>query len=310
LSFLGNSKPLLLVYRNMRQETLSQTVNIMLPPQFYTFKREPLPVKYAFQAKKVAPSLFEGLLEHTENYDYMVYREDDHWVFIAYNMVEIAHFLKSKGIGPEQVGKVFFAQQALDRFETPVQLGEKDVLFAIDGVVGNVPRAAFREETKIVQIDDSFTPSNGLSLQDSFNSFISQKQSIGLATLFTLFALIFFTEGWRYGSTSQTLKQEIETLLEEYPSLESQYKRQSIAKKYRVIDKNERKKRDIVKTLGSMIFKGVKVESFKMNDKGFTVRFKCDNTKVAKQLRELGKKEGFASIKTLTGNIVTIEEHL
>ena len=47
-----------------------------------------------------------------------------------------------------------------------------------------------------------------------------------------------------------------------------------------------------------------------MNEKGFTVRFKCTGAKVAKHLRELSKQEGFPSVKTLTGNIVSIEGKL
>ncbi len=307
---MGNSKPLLLVYRNMGQQSLSDTVNIMLTPQFYTLKKETLPLKYAFQAKKIAPSLFDGLLENTENYDYFVYREGEAWVFIAYDPQEINHFLVSKGIRPEQIGKIFFAQQALSFFTAPVLLGSKDTLSAIDDTVVVIPRSALSEEAETMTLDEDFTPKNGIVLQGSFNSFLSRKQAISLSVLFSLFALAFFMEGWRYSEGSEATKAEIEALIEEYPALQSQYTRKSIAEKYRTIDKNERKKRDSVKTLAGMIFKGVTVDSFKMDDKGFSVRFKCADAKVAKHLKELSKKEGFSSVKTLTGNIVQIEEKL
>jgi len=294
----------------MAQQSLSDTVNIMLSPQFYTLKKETLPLKYAFQAKKIAPSLFDGLLENTEKYDYFVYREEEAWVFIAYDPEAINHFLVSKGIRPEQLGKIFFAQQALPFFTAPVLLGSKDALAAIDKTVVVIPRSALSENTETLTVDERFTPKHGIVLQGSFNSFLSQKQAIALAALFSLFALAFFVEGRRYAEGSEVTKAEIEALIEEYPALQSQYTRKSIAEKYRAIDKNERKKRDTVKTLGSMIFKGVTVDSFKMDDKGFSVRFKCADAKVAKHLKELSKKEGFPSVKTLTGNIVQIEEKL
>ncbi len=307
---MGNSKPLLLVYRNMPKQSLSDTVNIMLTPQFYSLKKETLPLKYAFQVKKIAPSLFDGLLENTEKYDYLVYREGEVWVFIAYNLKAINHFLVSKGIRSEQVGKIFFAQQALDKFTAPVLLGDKDALAAIDGSVVLIPQAALEEGSETLTFDERFTPKHGVVLQGAFNSFLSKKQAIALATIFTLFALAFFLEGRRYSEGSEVTKAEIEALLEEYPALQSQYTRKSIAEKYRAIDKNERKKRDRVKTLGNMIFKGVTVDTFKMDDKGFLVRFKCTDAKVAKHLKELSKKEGFSSVKTLTGNIVQIEGKL
>ena len=310
MSFWENSKTLLPVYKNMAQQTLAETVNIMLTPQFYILKKVTLPVQYAFQAKKVAASMFDGLLEHPQNSDYLVYKENDDWVFIAYDLKEISHFLSTKGISADKVGKIFFAQQALSSFSTPVRLGSKDALVSMDGTVVLVPQSALEDNSKTVLMDEGFTPKNGISLHGAFNSFISQKQALGIAALFTLFALAFFAEGWRYSQSSQNTKAEITALLEEYPTLQSAYTRQSIAAKYRNIDKNERKKRDTVKTLAGMIFKGVKVDTFKMNEKGFAVRFKCTDAKVAKHLRELAKKEGFPSVKTLTGNIVSIEEKL
>lgn len=307
---MAKSKPLLLVYRNMPRQALSEVVNIMLPPQFYTLKKEALPLKYAFQAKNIAPSLFDGLLEDASKYDYMVYREEEKWVFIAYDLEEITAFLQSKGIEAEHVGKLFFAQQALDSFKNPVLLGEKDALIAIGDVVVNLPQTALKEGLTVQKIDEHFTPKSGLSLHTSFHSYLTQKQAIALATLFTLFALIFFVEGWRYGNSSGEIKAEITALLEEYPALESQYTRKNIAEKYKTIDQTERRKRDVIKTLAGMIFKGVKVETFKMDEKTFMIRYACTDAKVAKRLRELAKKLGFSSVKTLTGNIVQIEEKL
>lgn len=310
MSFWENSKPLLLVYRQMAQQSLEGSVNIMLPPQFYTLKRETLPIKYHFQVKKIAPSLFEGLLEEKEKHEYFVYREGDAWVFIAYAPGEILSFLESKGINAAQVGKLFFAQQAKEAFIKPVLLGEKSALVTIDDTVVMLPRAALKEESERDAIDASFTPKQGVTLQGAFHSFISQKQAIGLSLVLILLALTFFTEGWRYHASSEEMESEITALLEEHPSLQSQYKRRSIAEKYRAIDSLERKKRDSIKRLASLLFKGVKVERFSMDDKGFKVRFKCSDAKVAKHLRELAKKEGFSGVKTLTGNIVSIEESL
>ncbi|MCK5677360.1 MAG: hypothetical protein KAH72_02665, partial [Flavobacteriaceae bacterium] len=80
--------------------------------------------------------------------------------------------------------------------------------------------------------------------------------------------------------------------------------------KYKTIDKNERRKRDVVKTLAGMIFKGVKVGSFTLNEKTFKVEFICSDAKVAKRLVQLAKKSEFNSAKIVTGNVVHIEEKL
>ena len=310
MSFLGNSKALLLAYSGMKEHSLSHSVNIMLTPQFYTLKKEKLPVKYLYQAKKIAPSLFDGLVEDIQKYDYLVYKEEDEWVFIAYDLEVISNFLLSKGIKPEQVVKIFFAQQASSSFTGPVLLGEREALISLDNTVVIVPQVALKENDDILLFGDSFTPKTGVTLQGVHGSILNKKQTMGLAAIFILFSFMFFVEGWRYAHDSQAIEEEMQVLLEEHPSLQSEYTRESIATKYRTIDKNERKKREVVKTLAGMIFKGVKVGSFKLNEKEFKIEFVCSDAKVAKRLVQLAKKVTFNSAKVMTDNVVHIEEKL
>jgi len=63
LNFTGNIKRFILLYKGMPRQVLNETVNILITPQHYIIKRKELPVKYTYQAKKVAPSVFDGLLE-------------------------------------------------------------------------------------------------------------------------------------------------------------------------------------------------------------------------------------------------------
>jgi len=307
---LGNSNKLILVYRNMPQQQLSESVNIMLTPQFYSLKKEVLPLKYAFQAKKIAPSLFDGYLTDLEAYTYFVYKEGEKWVFIAYYEEEISKFLVSKGIQPEQVDKIFFAEQASEHITHPVALGEKNALLVLDGTVVTIPQNALNESAQSDTVLEAFTPKSGVTFQSSFHSYLTQKQALWISGIFLIFAVMYFVEGWRYAKSAALLQTEISALLEEYPSLQSEYTRKNIAKKYRTIDKNEHRKRDVVKSLAGLIFKGVKVDAFKMDEVQFSVRFKCADPKVAKRLKELAKREGFSGVKSLTGNIVAIEENL
>jgi len=294
----------------MKEQSLSDAVNIMLTPQFYTLKREKLPLKYLYQAKNIATSLFDGFLENAQKYDYLVYKEKDEWIFLAYDLEAISNFLVSKGIKLEQIGKIFFAQQASAYFTAPVLLGEKDALVSLDNTVVIIPQNALQNKSGILDFDNSFTPKTGVTPVGTHSSVLRKKQTIGLTVFFALFAFMFFVEGWRYSHNSQATQEEMQMLLEEHPSLQSQYTRESIAVKYKTIDKNERRKREIVKVLAGMIFKGVKVASFDLNEKAFKVEFSCSNAKVAKRLAELAKKVKFTSAKIITGNSVYIEEKL
>ncbi len=304
---MGSNKELLLVHAGMKRAFLSHSVNIMLTPQFYTLKKEELPVKYLYQAKRIAPSLFDGLLEQEGSYEYLVYKENDKWVFIAYNLGQIRSLLLSKGISPEQVSKIFFAQQALSSFSSPVLLGEKEALIALDNTVVMVPQTALEEEVKPLTFDSSFAPKKGVVIQGDKDSILSMGQAMMLATIFTIFAGMFFVEGLRYGNDSTATQEEMQTLLEEYPSLQSQYTRESVAAKYKEIDSKEREKREVIKSFSSMIFKGVTLTLVELNEKGFKAEFACSDEKVAKRLNELAKKENMKSSKVAGANSIQIE---
>ena len=308
MNFLGNTNELILVDSDMKHVTKTHPVNVMLTPQFYTLKRESLPVKYAYQAKRVAASLFEGLLEEKAEYQYFVYKEEDEWVFIAYDLEKIQSFLASKGLEAEHVAKIFFAQQSATSFSSPVLLGDSQALVNMDGTIVMVPQVALGEESgRTLRVNNSFAPLKGVVLESAVGSFLSQQQAISLAAVFLLFSVMFIVEGWRYGGDSDVQEAELRELLEAYPSLESSYTRDSILSKYRGIDSLERKKRDMIKILSRMIFKGSTLTSFALDDKKFQAQFACENDAVIKKLKELAGKEKFNTSKMSNKKALQVE---
>lgn len=307
MNFLGNNKELLLAYLSMKHVTLSESVNVMLPPQFYTLKKETLPVRYAFQAKKIAPSLFDGLLEEGKAYEYMVWKEGKEWVFLAYDLEMITTFLQSKGFALENVSKLFFAQQSVDLFDKPLLLGENEALVSLDQMVVVVPKGALTEEGPTLVFDDSFTPKKGVLLQGAYGSVLSRKQATMLAAIFTLFALMFFVEGWRYSGNAKAGEAQMQELLESHPSLQSKYTRESIVTKYKTIDAAERKKRDIIKMVSGMIFNGVTLTSLDIDEKEYKVQFSCKDAQVAKRIQSLAKNNKLNTTMVSGSNDIKIE---
>jgi hypothetical protein len=303
---MENSNMLVLMHRQMEITSPEGMVDVMLTPQFYTMKREALPVKYAYQAKKIAPSLFDGLLEEHGVYDYFVYREGETWIFIAYDTEEIIDFLKAKGIPPEKIGRLFFAQQALEHFTAPVQLGEKEFLSVIDRTVVVVPGQAL-PKTEAHSFDERFRPKRGVRLEMGKTSLFTRRQAAVLAVILLCFGMIWLIEGWRYGEKNHRLKTELETLYRDYPALQSTYARESVAFKYRTIDKRERRKRKIVGKIAGLIFKGVTLTRFELNDKTFKAHFTVKDQETVKRLGILVKSAGFRQHKEVSGNGVVIE---
>ena len=306
---MGKTKELLLVHTAMPRVTLDESVNVMLTPQFYTLKKEALPVKYAFQAKKIAVSLFEGLLEDDVDYEYMVSKEKDTWVFIAYDVEKIGTFLESKGISRQKVAKLFFAQQSVDAFKSPLALSETEALVVIDETVVVVPSMALDEEEQpSLVFDAGFTPSQGVTLKgESTSSVLTQKQAISLAAVFMAFAGIFLFEGTRYGGDSVESEAKLQALYEEYPAFSSSYTRDAELEKYRSIDKNERKKRDTIKAFSGMIFKGVTLTALHVDEKSFKAQFSCIDTEAANKVKALAKKAHYIASKVKGSTDLSIE---
>jgi len=310
---MGKNKELLLVHSSMERVNLVESVDIMLTPQFYTLKRESLPLKYAYQAKKIAPSLFEGLLEEGGNYEYAVLKEEDGWTFIAYDSEKITQFLESKGITVDKIAKIYFAQEALKSFTKPLILDEIQALVALENsTVVVVPRIALPEaEQEPLSFDESFLPAKGgVSLKGGTSSVFTQQQALSLAAIFLLFAGIFVVEGLRYSGNSQEDTEVLQSLYEAHPALESSYTRQGIIEKYRSIDKKERKKREVIKAFSSMIFKGVTLTSLNINDKKFKAEFSCTSVDVAKRVKRLAKKAGHNVSTIKQSNNLKLEGNL
>jgi len=306
---MEKTKELLLVHTDMKQisREYPDGVNIMLTPQFYTIKREEIPVKYGYQAKRIAPSLFEGLLDGQENYKYFAIKEDEKWLFIAYNPHDIKDILEQKGIEAEHVSKIYFAEQVAEKFHRPVLLGEKEALVNLDGTMTIVPKIVLNPDEVPMQITQGFTPKKGVAFEGRGKSLVSSNEAYTLAAIFALFAGIYFIEGSRYEGDSAAQEAQMQTLLENYPSLQSSYTRKSIASKYKTIDLKERKKRDIIKSLSHMIFKGSKLNHLSVDDKKFQAQFSCDDASITSKLRELAKKEKFNTNKIANSNDLKIE---
>ncbi len=306
---MENTKELILIHADLKQVSreYKDGVNIMLTPQFYTIKREEIPVKYSYQAKRIVPSLFDGLLENPEEYKYFVEKEDEDWLCIAYNPEEIKTVLEQKGILPEQVSKIYFAEQSAKQFTHPVLLGEKEALVNLGGTITIVPQIALNPDEKPMQITQDFIPKKGVAFEGRGKSFISTNEAYTLAAIFALFSVIYFVEGSRYGGDEAVEEAEMQTLLENYPSLQSSYTRKNIASKYKAIDTKERKKRDVIKSLSHMIFKGSKLNSMSIDDKRFKAQFSCKDASVTSKLKELAKKEKFTTSKIANSNDLKIE---
>jgi hypothetical protein len=307
---MEKNKELLLIHADMQnvEGSKMKRINIMLTPQFYTLKREAVPVKYTYQARKIAPSMFDGLLDDSLNYQYYV-EKGEKWLFIAYDVEKIKSFLKQKGFALENIVKIYFVDQALSLFTAPVLLGTEQALVNLNGTMTVVPQNILDTQSSPIEVDSQFLPKKGETLNLTNSVSIPNNETYILAAIFILFAAMYGVEGSRYSMQDTQTSKKVAELFEAYPSLSSTYARKSILDKYGHLDKKERQKREIVKQLSHIIFKGVTLHTLTITEHSVKAMFNCKDQNTMKKLISLVKNKKL-SVKQGSNNQVFIEGNL
>ena len=288
----------LFIHRDMKPATLLNSVEIILTPQFYTFIRENLDIRFAYQAKQIAESLFDDYLDNSKDYQYHVYKCQNDWCFFAYDIKEIEDFLKSIGIEKQRVSKIYFAQQLSEQLKKPIKLSEKNALLTIDDTVTLIPTKLMESTTEYNNLELKEQKFNSsISMGASLDSFVSLKETIVLSSLFFILGSIFVVEGNRIKSSVST-NEEIRTeLSNQYPKYSSAMLRQSILDKYQPINKQEKKKRESLKELSKFLSANSQLEQLTIDKNKITANIKTANANISNQVSRNAKARNFKSSK-------------
>jgi len=305
---MGNNKGLILVYKGMPKVSLEDRFNIVLTPQNYILKKEKLPIKQEYQSKKIVSSIFDNFIENKDEYSFFVYKEGEEWIFIAYKQEEVISLLEEAGIKPSNVDEIFFAQQMVHSITKPVSLGDGSAMAVIDGIATIVPKIILPDDTVYANLLEDTTPKKSVPLSTG-NSYIPKKMSIAISAIFSIFAILFIMEGVRYASSSKEKSQKVQEIIEQYPSLQSSYKRDSILSKYTKIDKEQREKRDILKRLSKLINQRVKLEELQLKQHSYSAKLSAQQSNILNSLRHKAKSNNM-QISGITSNQLTIKGNL
>jgi len=274
--------------------SLENSIDIILTPQFYTFIREELDLKFAYQAKQISESLFDDYLNNSHEYQYHVYKCDNRWCFIAYNINEIDTFLESIGIEKHRVSKIYFAQQLLDTVEFPILLDEKYVLQNIDDVVTLVPRQLMNPNIEYYPLDTNrFKLKNGVTMGSSLNSYVSLKETILLGSIFCILGGISIVEGNRIKASISKDDAKLTELLDENPRYTSSMSRESILAKYEPINRIERAKREAIKDISKFLSNRSQLKRLTIDKNKIRAEINTDNRTINRQVKEHARAKKF-----------------
>ena len=281
---MGKSNKILLVYKGMPNIKIKRHIDIILSPQFYTFLREELGIKFAYQAKQIAPSIFDDYLEDIENYQFFVYKSDNYWYFFAYNIDEITSFLAERGVKKYQINKIFFAQE-LDRYlDSALDLDDNICLNSIDNIVTVVPKKLMGDEYEYKNLNlKKISLKHGASISSSFGSIVPFKYALILTTLLFILGGVFVAEGDRAKKSIRDSEDKLDLLLQRDTKLSSRRIRESILAQYEPIDKIERLKRDTLVDISKLLSTNNRLKELKLDDKKISATIKTDNIKKKKK---------------------------
>jgi len=276
LSFLASDEALLLVHREMPYITRTRRYDLMLTPQFYVSKKESLPVSYAYQAAKLAPSILDELTG-TGTYRYAAIKEDDGWALIAYDMTKIEAFLAEKGLPKSLISRIYFAQQSKTSFKNPVSVDEKNAIVTVDDTVVMLPKSIVDVEEFGI-LTNAFRPDNGISPVQSGNALLTQKQAILFSLLLLCLAAGYMFEGLRYQKAITAIDKKVERTKSRYPQLEGKSTmvlNNLYASNY-AIDSLQRKIRDRLKDISRLTSKVSKIDRLKIDTKQYEVHIQTE----------------------------------
>ena len=270
---------LILLYKGMERPSKAKKYDIMLSPQFYIIKKDQLPVKYNFQAKKIAPSILDEYIDDINEYEIITQKDGNLWSFIAYKPREIENFLKQFDITPDRINNIYFSDQIINELKKiPINLDQK-VLSAIDGYATIIPKTMLttnqvRPFSQNLRPNKAFKFKSSTKLENS--NFEISKGAIALSLILALLGLAFFAEALTYQKALKLKQDKLDAIFAQNPSLASDLTRESIKKKYETKEKKQRAIRDAIKAFSALSSKKSILQNLQLQKDKIVASFKVD----------------------------------
>ena len=284
MSLISSSSELILLYKGMPEPKKASKYDCLLTPQFYIMQDEELPVKYAFQAKKLARSLLDDFLDDNKEYEFIVEKLDENrWRFFAYAPKDIEEFLAKFDITPKQIKTIYFSDQIANILaKVPLSLDESNALVLLDSKATIIPKSML-DSAVFANFNAKMRPKKGFA----FKATASQakdatidRSTVIVAGLFILIALAFLAEAFSYKKASKAQEEKLLALYDTAPALSSSLTRQSIKEKYERIEKRQRSIREQLKNFSQLSSKKSILEELQLNDKNIEAKFRVDPSEV------------------------------
>lgn len=144
MNLVLNKNSKIFLCSNTKIETTFK-VDIILSPEFYWVRIFDIPVKNITQAKNVLPTLFEDIVDNTNDLSYQVIKlEDNKYLCFAYVNKRIYEAIKDSGVNLSLVNAVYFAQNECKDFDG-FSVENKGFVYTQDGILVKVPTSLLKQ---------------------------------------------------------------------------------------------------------------------------------------------------------------------
>ncbi|MDR0579643.1 MAG: hypothetical protein LBG21_03470 [Campylobacteraceae bacterium] len=218
--------------------------DVILSPKYYWIKIETLPVKYTFQAKEYAPSVFEGFIPKGD-YSYKAIKQGDKFLLFAYDAKDILENLESLGIKTSLIRRVYFAQTEFAHYSFDIKIDNKNALVIHNGKVIKAPLSLTKEHVGINEVLQKLKPSKNTIKLGKFNRFY-EKQGALKSVIYALIFLIvlFFAELVYLINVSNSNENRREEILKQYSLPSTEIQLNALLKQNERINKEQKTIRD------------------------------------------------------------------
>jgi len=234
---------------NLDTSANGEKVNIILSPSLYWVQKISLPIKYARDAKKLLPSLFEEILPEG-SYSYDTYKSGDEFFIFAYEDKLILDTLALSGISMSNVKNVYFAQSEMHDINGAVKINETQSVYVRDDIVVLVP-CCWIEESGDLNLAHLTLSKHKVRLQQ-YGHIVDNSSLYKMGAILLVLSMLVFGE---YIITTQKIA-EISKLkddvFEKYSLKPTMLQNRSMLKKYAGIHAKQTKIREYTSYLLSL----------------------------------------------------------
>jgi len=252
----SKKNPIFFVTKNFDKK-LEGKSDIVLSPEFYWAKRVTLNVRFAYQVKKMAPSIFDGILPG-DDFEYKVFKLRPHeFIVVAYDIDNIIMELKALGIDISLIDKIYTAQSEFIGKEISLKADEVHGITSNEEIIIYLPLKFLDQSPKLNVVDilqDKKLTSDYIYSKNLKKININDKESNLILWLLVLVVLILFVNVLKIEKYRNLIQKQKKSLIKKYDLPKTNFELKSIQGELSKVEKQQSRLKKVMSYISKFKF--------------------------------------------------------